>query len=144
MTQPKALRSLSRLLDLREREVDRLMSDIASKQTVRKRYQGNLDRLEHLYDSIGASGAVSPVMSLNCADYKQSVMALADTHRTDFLLHEADMEVAQRTLNAATQRREVLGQVLAQQQSSIYRAQLRFDQKQQDELASQVWWRGQQ
>ncbi|WP_442881019.1 flagellar FliJ family protein [Aromatoleum sp.] len=142
MTMTKTSNGLVRLIDLRERDVERLTAEVAAKQAVRERYLGNLARLEQLRDSTGASGALPPVLSLNCAAYKQSVMLVADAHRADLRLHEADMALSQQALQASALRREVLGQVHARQCRELRRAQEAGEQKRQDELASQLWWRG--
>lgn len=138
----KSLHSLNRLVDLRGREVDRLQAEMAAKEAVRRRFHGNLDRLAELCAGSGASGALSPTLALNCGGYKQSVLELAASHRESLALHEADMAVTQRALLAASQRREVLGQVLEQHQERGRQAQQVREQKRQDELATQVWVRG--
>lgn len=135
------MRSLTTLIDLREREVERLRVDIAGKAAVRERFLGNLKRMEELYAGSSNSGGLPPVLSLNRGHYKQAVMQMADTHRTDLSLHEADMAVTQRALNAAWCRQEVLGQVLAQKQKIVVDEAGRLERKQQDELATQMWCR---
>jgi flagellar biosynthesis chaperone FliJ len=70
-------------------------------------------------------------------------MALADTHRTDLSLHEANMALSQSALNAVWAKREALDQVLAQKQKSAATAEQRRDTKRHDELATQCWFRGQ-
>lgn len=144
MTPPKPLRSLSRLADLREREVDRLAADVAAKTRTRERYRANLERLDQLCRGAGASGVLPPVLSLNCAAYKQSVMQLAEEHRQDLSLHEADMAVTQRALVEASRRHEVLDQVLERRREQVRRAETIIEQKRQDDLAAQVWFRGRQ
>lgn len=135
--------SLSRLVDVRKREVDRLAADVATKQAISQRYSSNLERLERLYKGVGPSGATSPALSLNCAQYKQSVMQLADSHREDLALHQADMAVAQRVLVDASRRQEVLGRVLESRQEEQQRSADARRQKAEDDLAVQVWYRGQ-
>lgn len=142
MNKARNLHSLGRLIDLRERDVERLTAEVAAKQAVRERYLGNLARLEQLRDGSGASGALPPALSLNCAAYKQTVMLVADAHREDLKLHEADMAVSQQALHMAARKREVLTQVHERQRRHVQRALDAGEQKQQDELASQVWWRG--
>lgn len=142
MSKARNLYSLGRLVDLRAREVERLTAEVAAKQAVRQRYLDNLARLEELRDSSGPSGALPPVLSLNCAAYKHTVMMLADAHRDDLAVHEAEMARAQQALTAAALKREVLGQVHARQLRSVAGEQAVAEQKRQDELASQVWWRG--
>lgn len=141
MNARRNLHSLGRLIELREREVERLTAEVAAKQALRERYLGNLRRLEQLCAGTGASGAPSPALALNCAAYKQSVMQLADAHRGDLALHEADMALSSRALAEAARRREVLAQVHDGQQRALLRLQEAGEQKRQDEIAAQVWLR---
>ncbi|RJF96703.1 flagellar export protein FliJ [Noviherbaspirillum cavernae] len=143
MTQP-SMKSLSTLVTLRAREVDRLQADIAAKTAVRQRYLNNLQRMEGLCAAGGASGALPLALSLNCGNYKQSVMEMADAHRVELGLHEADMAVTQRALAAAWCKQEVLGKVLEQQERRVLSAQEKTERKRQDELATQMWHREQQ
>lgn len=138
----KSLHSLNRLIDLREREVDCLQADVAAKETLRRRYRGNIDRLEELCGGSGASGTLAPVLALNCGAFKQAVLQLAASHRESLALHEADMAVMQGALAAASRRHESLGQVLARQREQNRLAEQLREQKGQDELAGQVWARG--
>lgn len=149
---PPVVKSLATLVNLREQEVDRLTTDVAAKQAVRERYRRSLERMEQLCEDSGASGdtvpgaltpMLSPALSLNCAAYKQSVMQLADAHRADLALHEADMAVAQRALHVAVNKREVLDTVLQRQLGTLQRQQAAREQKREDDLAAQVWMRGQ-
>jgi flagellar export protein FliJ len=143
MSMPKSLQSLSRLVDLRAMDVNRLTAAMESKRVLRDRYRGNLERLEKLCAGSGASSSsLSPALSLNCAAYKQAVMQLAHEHRQDLALHEADMAVAQRALSAASCKHEVLGQVLEQRRHCLREEQKAREQKRQDELAAQSWLRG--
>lgn len=150
MNGPRHLKQLGQLVDLREREVDRLSADMADKQVVRRRYLGNLARLEQLCNGSGPSGAqhsgqaatLSPALSLNCGGYKQAVMKLADVHRVDLSLHESDMVTTQRLMVQAVRRHEALDMVFERQRESVRRSQSVREQKGQDDLAAQVWLRG--
>ncbi len=142
MRPPPIIQSLTTLIGLREREVERLRIDIAAKTAVRERYLGNLKRMEALYAGDSSCG-LPPALSLNRGHYKQAVMQMADAHRTDLTLHEADMAVTQRALNAAWCKQEVLGQVLVQKQKIVKAEAERQERKQQDELATQMWCREQ-
>lgn len=142
MSQTHMIRNLSTLVELRTTEVERLQTEMASKESVRERYQKNLDRLTGLYKASGASGSLPLALASNCGDYKQAVMQMADTHRLDLTMHEADMAVSQRALNAAYIKREVLEQVLQKQQKVVNTQEQAKERKQQDELATQLWLRG--
>lgn len=142
MSQQK-IRNLTTLVALRNTEVERLQTEMAEKASVRERYQKNLERLTSLYTNSGASGNLHPALAGNCGDYKQAVMAMADSHRMDLHLHEADMAVSQQALNAAWAKREVMGKVLTKEQQAFLKLQNAKERKQHDELATQLWLRGQ-
>lgn len=137
------IRNLSTLVALRNTEVERLQTEMAEKTSLRERYQKNLERLTGLYTNSGASGNLPLALAGNCGDYKQAVMQMADNHRLDLHMHEADMAVAQQALNAAWARREVLDKVLGKQQQAVRQQHAAKERKQHDELATQLWFRGQ-
>jgi flagellar export protein FliJ len=141
MKKPAAVKSLTTLVALRERAVDRLTAEMAEKTTVRDRFRNNLERMEGLCAGDAPLGALPLALSINFAHYKQAVLQMADTHRADLSLHEADMAVTQRALVAAAHKREVLGQVLARKKAVVLDDQRRVEQRGQDELASQQWFR---
>lgn len=134
-------RNLATLVELREREVERLTSDVAQKERVRQRYLGNLERMQRLCPASAEHGSAPVALSVNRANYKASVLCAIEQHRQDLTLHEADLAVSQRALLAASRRRELLGQVLARRLRALAAEQVRREQKGQDELASQAWGR---
>ena len=142
MSKNNTIDSLGTLVRLRSTEVERLQAELATQQATSARYRANLERLDGLATGSGASGALPPALALNCGQYKLAVIALADTHRTDLGLHEANMALSQTALTSAWTRRELLGQVLAQKQDAFALAQERVDRKRQDELATQSWLAG--
>jgi flagellar export protein FliJ len=147
MNEDNRLRGLERLSFLRERQVELLSVDMTSRRTAQRRYARNIERLEELCRSSGASSAsgrapapaLSATLSLNCAGYKQAVMKMTDAHRVDLSLHEADMELAQASLAAAVRRREALDHVLERARQGARHLRNRREQKRQDETAIQVW-----
>lgn len=142
MKRTHTIASLGTLVELRTLDVDRLQADLASQEATRTRYQNNLARLDALTEGSGATGALPPALALNCGAYKQNVMAMADLHRTDLALHEANMAVSQRNLTDAWVRRELLGKVLEQQQVLHAREQERVVRKREDDIATQSWMAG--
>ncbi|RYF02832.1 MAG: flagellar export protein FliJ [Oxalobacteraceae bacterium] len=146
MSKMNTIESLGTLVRLRSTEVERLQADLAKQEATRVRFQNSVDRLTDLAVGSGASGqsagALSPVLAANCGNYKQAVFALADTHRTDLHLHEANMAVSQGRLTQAWTRRELLGKVLAQQEAAFAREQDRAQRKRDDEIATQSWLAG--
>lgn len=143
MSDPHLIRNLTTLVALRNTEVERLQTEMAAKESVRERYQKNLERLTGLYVNSGASGNLPLALAGNLGDYKQAVMQMADNHRLDLNLHEADMAVSQRQLTAAWVKREALGKVLSKQQNVVLQEQNSLERKRHDELATQLWFRGQ-
>lgn len=137
------IRNLTTLVALRNTEVERLQTAMAEKTSLRERYQKNLERLTGLYTNSGASGNLPLALAGNCGDYKQAVMQMADNHRLDLHMHEADMAVAQQALNAAWVKREVLDKVLSKQHKAVRQQHSVKERKQHDELATQLWFRGQ-
>jgi len=150
MTKQNTIDSLGTLVRLRSTEVERLQADLAKQEATRARYQNSVDRLTDLAVGSGASGqstgqsagALSPALAANCGNYKQAVFALADSHRTDLHLHEANMAVSQRQLTQAWTKRELLGKVLAQHEAAYAREQDRAQRKREDEIATQSWLAG--
>ena len=139
MKRTHTIASLGTLVELRSLDVDRLQADLASQEATRTRYQNNLARLAALTEGSGATGALPLALALNCGAYKQNVMAMADLHRTDLALHEANMAVAQRKLSDAWTRRELLGKVLEQQETLLSKEQDRIVRKREDDIATQSW-----
>jgi flagellar export protein FliJ len=142
MKREQTIASLGTLVQLRSIAVDRLQADLASQEATRARYQNNLARMDALATGSGASGALPLALALNCGAYKQNVMAMADLHRVDLALHEANMAVAQRKLTDAYTKRELLGKVLEQQQELASRDQDRAIRKREDDIATQSWMAG--
>ncbi|MEM8511204.1 flagellar export protein FliJ [Massilia sp. MP_M2] len=145
MTRSTTIRSLGTLVQLRSTQVERLEADLASQEATRVRYQNNLQRLSALTHGSGASGAtlqINPAMALNCGAYKQGVMALADSHRIDLSLHQANMAVSQDRLRDAWVGRELLGKVLARTQDAQAAENERATRKREDDIATQSWMAG--
>lgn len=142
MKREQTIASLGTLVQLRSLDVDRLQADLASQEATRARYQNNLARLDALATGSGATGSLPPALALNCGAYKQNVLAMAELHRTDLALHEANMAVAQRKLTEAWTKRELLGKVLEQQESAHAREQERALRKREDDIATQSWMAG--
>ncbi|UGQ48964.1 flagellar FliJ family protein [Massilia endophytica] len=143
MSNDNLIRNLSTLVALRTTELEKLQAAQAAKEAMAERYRKNLERLNQLAVNSGASGKLPMALASNCGDYKQAVLAMADSHRLDLTMHEADMAVSQRALNAAWAKREVLGQVLEKKQAVVAGEKNAQERKQHDDLATQLWLRSQ-
>lgn len=144
MSNKAKLRGLDTLLTLRQRETDRLTSEISHQRTLQERFKNNIVRLENLYADSGYGGNFNPALSTNCGDYKQAVLQLANAQRQDLALHEKDMEITHHAFIKATRKREALSHVLAIQTNKMRREKNAIDQKRQDEIATQLWLREQE
>ena len=135
----RSVNSLSRLVELRARDVDRLTGDLATQQALRMRFQNNLERMEDLFSTAGASHAACPVLSSNCAHYKTSLVDLIATHRQDLVRHDAAIEASRQALTQAALKHEGLDRVLQRKRQVLDHQRLAREQKQQDQLATQAW-----
>jgi flagellar export protein FliJ len=142
MSKPATIGSLGTLLRLRAGEVERLQGEVGRQESERARYRASIGTLVSLAEGGGPSGALAPALALNCGDYKQAVFALADNHRTDLHLHEANMAVSQRRLAQAWSRCELLGKVLEKHEAAYAREQERGQRKREDDIATQSWLAG--
>lgn len=133
--------ALSRLADLREREVERRQTELAEQLADAERRRRNQERLDTLWRTSTTSGTLSPLASLNCANYKQNVMELAERHRGDLSRQEQAVDRARLALLAAARRQGAIDQVLAQRLQEHGRALRSAEQKRQDEIARQSWLR---
>lgn len=137
------IRNLHALVELRSTEIDKLEADVAAKASICARYRSSVVKLADLVAGSGSSGALALHLSANCGDYKQSVMQLAATHEVDLTLHEAELAHTKAALHAAWARRAALAQVLAETEGALYAARQARERRQHDELATQLWLRGQ-
>ncbi|QGZ38432.1 flagellar export protein FliJ [Pseudoduganella flava] len=143
MSDKHLINNLSTLVALRNSELEKLQAEQAAKQMTAERYRKNLARLHDLAVNSGASGNLPIALAANCGNYKQAVLAMADSHRLDLTMHEADMAVSQQALTRAYVKREVLGQVLEKNQKALAGKVAVQERKVHDDLATQLWLRGQ-
>jgi flagellar export protein FliJ len=132
-------KSLGTLVDLRGRELEKRQAELAVRQSVCARVETNIERLGQLMQGISTAGAMSADLAMNAFAYKQSLLELADGQRRELALKRSDVSQAQAAVNAAVRQQEVLDQLLIQARATALLAQKRRAQKQQDDLATQVW-----
>lgn len=143
MSESQGMHGLGQLLRIKDGELEKLGRDLAHKRAVQARYQAAIARTDGLVQAAAPQGRVNPALLINGANYKQVVLGMLAMQRQDLALHEADMAVSQARLLAATQRRDALGQLHDSQLAAQRQAGERRAQRQQDEMASQAWWRAQ-
>ncbi|HEX8602563.1 MAG TPA: flagellar FliJ family protein [Pseudoduganella sp.] len=143
MTDRHLIQNLTTLVALRNTELEKLQTEQASKTATAERYRKNLERLHELAVASGASGNLPLALAANCGNYKQAVLAMADSHRLDLTMHEADMAVSQLAVNRAYVKCEVLSQVLDRNEKALAGKEAVQERKVHDDLATQVWLRSQ-
>jgi flagellar export protein FliJ len=141
MNAERTIVSLSRLVELRARERDRLGVELADKEALRARYRRNLQRMDELMTGLGQSGTTNLALSVNCGDVKASLLDTIHAHRNDLGRHEAEIEATRRALASASLRHEALERSLLRKRHALAVAGEKRDQKRQDQLASQAWHR---
>lgn len=137
----QTLDNMARLLELRQREVDRRLAEVADKQALGERYRRNLEQLDALCRQPGGRGATHPGIAMNSANYKLGVLQMAQNHREELALHEADLAVARQQLADASRRHEALRQLLERERRGVRQAEHTREQKSQDEIAILAWQR---
>lgn len=134
---------LAVLADLRDREKQRLLRDVAEQRALAERHRATLARLMALGEGAGASGAQSgahlSVLSLNCGNYKQHVHVMVAGQKDVLGMREAELRRAEQDLRQAALRHEALAQLLESREEQERREDERREQKKQDELATQRW-----
>jgi flagellar export protein FliJ len=141
MSTERTVQSLSRLVDLRALDVDRLTGELAGHQAMRARYQDILARMEHLLATAASSDMGCPVLSSNSAHYKASLVDLIINHRRDLARQEATIEASQKALTQAALKHKSLDHALQGKRDVLERERQGREQKQQDQLATQAWLR---
>ncbi|NCT82410.1 MAG: flagellar export protein FliJ [Comamonadaceae bacterium] len=134
--------NLRRVVDLRGRELERHQAELAAKEQLRARSAAAVQRLEALNAQLGATGASSPSLAVNGADYKQAVMQWADQQRQHLAVQEAEVAAQRQAMLAVARKQEAMGQLLERVGLRLRTEDERRQQKGQDELAGQVWQRG--
>ncbi|AAQ60664.1 flagellar export protein FliJ [Chromobacterium violaceum] len=137
------IRQLDLLLRLRERDGERLETELAAKRRLQERYRRNIERLDQLSAASGPSAAAGhPALALNCAGYKRHLLDLRQSQQQDLQLAQADAEVSQSRLQDARRREEQVKLLREEKLLEWRTAQSRAEQKRTDEAAGQAWMRG--
>lgn len=143
------LHALEQVVQLREREQDRVGAVLAEQERTRQRFVASIDRLGGLMDAAGATGApsvksplLSPALAANRGAFKLSVLDLADRQRQALAQHESHMEQTRLALHEAFRRREAVSQLHGRRVEEGERALQLAERKRSDDIAQTVWLRG--
>jgi flagellar export protein FliJ len=139
------LRALEQVVQLREREQERVGAVLAEQERTRQRFVASISQLGELLEEAGATGAapaLSPTLASNLGAYKLSVLDLADRHRTALAQHESQMDQTRLALHEAFRRREAVAQLHGRRLEEGERALHVAERKRTDDIAQTVWLRG--
>lgn len=135
-------RALEQVVQLREREQERVGAVLAEQERTRQRFVTSISQLGNLLDQAGATGALPPTLASNLGAYKLSVLDMADRHRTALARHESQMDQTRLALHEAFRRREAVAQLHERRLEEGERALLVAERKRTDDVAQTVWLRG--
>lgn len=132
---------LGRLADLRAIQVRQVMARVTYQQNLCQRYRNNIADLTRLCGF--SSATTTPLQRHNQQQYKATLHAMTNLQARELKLAEQTLQRIQDELLAAMREEQVLVQVI-EGKVQAWQAELwRQEQKIQDGLASQAWWRNQ-
>ena len=131
-------RSLGRLAELQQLQLDRQQAKLVAQQQLCRRVQGTVERLEALGAHATLAGAQLPGLAQNSAAYKQAMLGWADRQREELARGQAELEVVRAETLAAARKQETLRQLVERADVKARTEQARREQKGQDEIASQA------
>lgn len=131
--------NLARLVDLRRRQLDPLLTRVNTQRSLCQRYRNTITGLTRL---CGFSAAThTPLQRHNQQQYKATLHRLISRQQVDLQRLEAHLALIEAQLLAAWRSERVLHQLLDARIDEWRLALARQDQRIQDGLASQSWWR---
>lgn len=136
-SQDSLRRSLGKLAELQQLQLDRQQAKLVAQQQLCQRVQGTVDRLDALGAQATLSGVALPGLAQNSAAYKQAMRGWADQQRAELARREAELALAKADTLAAARKQETLRQLVDRADARVRVEQARRDQKGQDEIASQ-------
>ncbi|OQS33877.1 flagellar export protein FliJ [Chromobacterium haemolyticum] len=140
MSVENRLKNLSCLKAIQRVRVEKLEKDLALLNQQRDAYLKNIQSLQHMFDSMRVSGA-SCALEMNRADYRRQVLEMVKLHQWELSVHEAKMQAGREQLwqSALVQKKwEGAYEKVEKQYCHLQKVK---EQKQQDELASQIFLR---
>lgn len=132
---------LGRLAELRAIQVRQVMARVSYQQNLCQRYRNNIAGLTRLCGF--SSATTTPLQRHNQQQYKATLHAMTTLQARELKLAEQTLQRIQEELLAAMREEQVLVQVI-EGKVQAWQAELsRQEQRIQDGLASQAWWRNQ-
>jgi flagellar export protein FliJ len=133
---------ITRLANLRGNQVRQMLGRVTYQRGLCQRYRNNITGLSRL---VGFSVPMStPLQRDNQQRYKATLHKMIELQRRELSLAEETLTRIQDELLAAMRNEKVINQFLEGKIGEWQRLLAQQEQKIQDGLAAQAWWRGQE
>lgn len=135
------LEVLGRLASLRSSKVQQMLGRVSYQQNLCQRYRNNITGLSRL---CGFTVPMStPLQRDNQQRYKATLYKMVELQRRELALAEENLARIQGELLAAMRSEKVITQFMESKMSQWQELLAQQEQKIQDGLAAQAWWRAQ-
>jgi len=135
------IETLSRLASLRGNKVRQMLGRVSYQQNLCQRYRNNITGLGRL---CGFSVPMTtPLQRDNQQRYKATLYKMVELQRRELQLAEENLARIQAELLAAMRSEKVVAQVIDTKMTQWQQLLAQQEQKIQDGLAAQAWWRAQ-
>ena len=133
------LDTLGKLAAIRQMRVRQMLGRVQYQRNLCQRYRNNISGLSRLSEYMG--GAETDLHRLNQQQYKTNLYKMIDLQRRELATAEEHLERLQDDLLRAMRSEKALEQFIDAKADEWNRELARQEQKIQDALASQSWWR---
>lgn len=133
------IQTLSRLAQLRGNRVQQMLARVGYQQNLCQRYRNNIEGLSRLCSY--TVPMTTPLQRDNQHRYKASLHKMIELQRRELKVAEEGLTRIRGELLAAMRNEKVVAQVLEGKVQEWEQQLARHEQKIQDGLASQAWWR---
>lgn len=130
---------LNRLAQLRAVQARQIMGRVTYQQNLCERYRNNIAGLTRLCGFTTAT--TTPLQRHNQQQYKATLHAMTNLQVRELKLAEQTLKRIQDELQQVVRQEKVLAQVIEDRMRQWLATLARQEQKIQDGLASQTWWR---
>ena len=130
---------LNRLAALRNIQMRQIMGRVSYQQNLCERYRNNIAGLKRLCDF--SSATTTPLQRHNQQQYKATLHAMTNLQVRELELAEQTLSRIRDELQHVVRQEKILAQVIADKMRLWQTMLARQEQKIQDGLASQTWWR---
>lgn len=130
---------LNRLAQLRAVQARQIMGRVTYQQNLCERYRNNIAGLTRLCGFTTAT--TTPLQRHNQQQYKATLHAMTNLQVRELKLAEQTLKRIQDELQQVVRQEKVLAQVIEDRMCQWLATLARQEQKIQDGLASQTWWR---